>query len=402
MNDTIKINTASICFIGFFRFDEKVLKKTLIEKDYKYSNIYSQNKDYYDQKYYSNWIHSLFTRKKLKNHLKLKESNPILKKELQLESFNFIITEINVFLFDLGMALFMIKIDIPKVGSYKDIIEFGTIFRRVQINKNEIQTSEEIIEEYITSKFHSNPVDWRQYNPTLKSAIFIDIKTRIDSTEMDRLLYQIGTFSLLKGKNSINEPDEKYMQHLLDEGGVSIFKNWKLLCLYDSISRVAINLNKKDTYKLWENEYILIYIYVLYTRFFLQHTNNELTKVFGDLKSLENQRDVFYKFKNEFNHIKISNKFLPNTIYSKLRKTLQVEEEINLINEKLTRMNIIKQEKYQKRVNRILFLLTLLTIISVAYDGGQILEQTKESLITTLSLIILSFIIILLLYNKKK
>ena len=204
------------------------------------------------------------------------------------------------------------------------------------------------------------------------------------------------------------EPDETYFQDLIRENEISLFRNWKALCLYDSFCRIAVNLDAFDKHKLWLNEYILIYIYVLYARYFLHYTNNQLALLFKDPKLVEEHRDKFFKFKNEFNHTKISYKFLPNIIYEKFKETLDVEDEVVLIEEKLTRASLLKQEKYQQRINRILFVLTSLTLISVAYDGGQMLDRWEwsQALIISLAIIVVvSLIIILLMFynrNRKK
>lgn len=415
MSIELKINSASLNFIGTFSYEKAMIKQSLISGEYEMYNIYENNKDYFNQKYYSNWIHSFFGEKDNRwRQLKMSETSSLLKKNLELiinengDFINYSISEIDIFLFSDNLGLFVIKTSLSNSCITLDnIIDFGANFRRTTVNKkhNQITQSIDIIENYITPKFHTNSKSWREFNPQLKSTVFIDIKNEIKEQEMDILLYQLGTFSSLKNDNLIYNPDEKYLKEIIDRGSISIFNNWKALCLYDSVSRVAINLNEKDTYKLWENEYILIYVYTLYARYFLHYTNDQLTKVFGDLKLVKYQRNNFYNFRNEFNHSKISYKFLPNLIYSKLKNILEIDEEIQLIDEKLTRTNILKQELHQKKINNILFVLTLLTLISVAYDGGQMLGYDKTEsntpLIVSICIIIISLIIILFLSKKK-
>jgi hypothetical protein len=411
-----KINSVSFSFIGLFPYEKTFSQIATSQKEFSPSDFYDMNKKYVDQKYYANWIHSFFKKSTGNNehrHFKLKKSSPLFEKELQLEvddkkkSIGLNVREVNVFFFEANLGMFVIKIDLLESHfNWQDIVAFGSTFRQSTINKKyqETSLSVDLIEEYITPKFHSDAQAWRKYNPLLKSAVFIDIDKQPDKESMDKLLYQIGTYSMSFGNNDIFEPDTKYLQNLINENGISIFKNWKALCLYDSICRIAVNLNKKDKYKLWENEYILIYIYVLYARYFLHYTNNQLTILFENSKLVERERDNFFKFKNEFNHTKISYKFLPNVIYKKLKKTLDIDEEVNLIEEKLTRVNILNQEKYQSRINRILFLLTLLTLISVAYDGGQLLGSWKwsQSLIISLIIGFISVITIIIIFYFTK
>jgi len=413
----VKINSASFSFIGLFPYEKPALGQVLNQQVYEPFDFYSNNKGYFDQKYYSNWIHSLFSnseKNKVPHHLKLKKDSALFEKQLNLVVdgdegvINFSIREVNVFFFADNLGIFVIKIDLPKPHhNWKDIVRFGSTFRQSTINEKyeKAHLSVLLIEEFIASKFHSDARSWRQYNPLLKSAIFVDIGEQLAEESLNKLLYLLGTYSMPFDDNDIYEPDEDYYKGIVYENGISIFKNWKALCLYDSVCRIAVNLNSVDRHKLWEDEYILIYIYTLYARYFLHYLNNQLISLFNDGKLLTEQRDRFYKFKNEFNHTKISYKFLPNVIYEKFKKTLDLEEEVLLIEEKLTRLSLLKQEKYQRRMNRILFMLTLLTLISVAYDGGQMLQKWEwsQSLKISIFIVVASFIIMVsLFYSKTK
>lgn len=411
--ENVKINSVAYSFMGLFQYEDKYLK--LAKTNYEPLDLYIKNKDYFNQKYYSNWIDSFFqAENSTSRHLKLKANNPLLNESFQLldsqenTKVNYKIKAIDIFFFKANLGIFVIKIDLPEIDkiSYNEIANFGLNFRQTTINEKQLSTpkSVELIEKHIISCFHPDKQNWRKYNPQLKSALFIDINKTLQKNNLDELLYKLGTFSTIKNEDNLNAPEETYFKRLLDKGSISVFKNWKALCLYDSITRISVNLNEKDKYKLWENEYILIYIYVLYARYFLHYTNNQLIKVFDKPKLVEAQRNSFFEFKNEFNHTKISYKFLPNEIYSRLKDSLGIEEELDSINEKLNRTSVIRQEKHQKRVNRILFGLTLLTLISVAHDAGQMLFKWVgySSLIISTIIIGVCIILIGLSYFKKK
>lgn len=388
------------------------MSKKEVTTAFKALGIYTDNKKYFDQKYYSNWVHSFFYDRKdnLRPHLSLnetmvKEFNHSLSASEEVFE-DCYVKGIDIFFFESDLAIFSIKIDLqhPKV-QLQNVVDFASLFRRSTINEEmkDIPISVALIEKYITSKFHTNPQLWRDFNPQLKSAAFMDVSENPGSKDINELLYQLGTFSTFSSEDGMYIPEEDYTDKLLDKGLLSIFKNWRVLCLYDSLSRVAINLNEKDKYKLWENEYILIYIYTLYTRYFLHYSNNQLTRVIDNKKLVGNSRSAFFDFKNEFNHEKISYKFLPNEIYSTIKDCLGVEEEIKSIEEKLSRINVLNQEQYQKRVNRILFILTLLTLISVGYDAGQLAtEQDPLKYGISIAIIALFLIVFLVLFNIKK
>lgn len=415
----IHINTASFSFIGLFNYNPNRIADNNWITNYEPSRFYEENKDYFQQKYYDNWLESIFCDicddKNQTNHLKLKKANPILNEKQFLKLNNeepekaieFSIRDIDVFLFPDNLGVFLIKIDLPKEHlSWQDIIDFSWEFRKTTINQkyNEIPQSVKLIEENIVNYFHEDSTSWRQYNPNLKTGFYIDIKEQPENKDFNNLIISIGNFVNPYGLENINSLNESYKENQFNNGLINIYDNWKTLCLYDSINRIAINLNDQDKYKLWENEYVLIYVYVIYSRFYLHKINRQLTNLSSESKELTNTRNKFIKFINDYSHSKISYKFLPNEIYKQLKKSLDIEEEIQSIENKISRMNTIRQERNEKRLSRILAILTFLTLISVAYDGGQWLGHKEDINAFYISLTIFGgvAIILFLIYILKK
>ena len=189
---------------------------------------------------------------------------------------------------------------------------------------------------------------------------------------MDSLLYALGTFTLPDAKNGIYTPDPNYYQETLNKNTIRIFKNWRALCLYDSLTRVSIELDIHDKYRLWENEYILIYIYVLQAQYYMYRVGSELARHQTSLKESKVLRNNFIAFMNTFEHQKISYKYLPNLLFDRFKSALDIQEEVDLVENKINRINKELQEKSDKRIDRILLFLTLITIVSVAHDTGQL------------------------------
>ena len=421
LSNQVNINTASFSFLGLMPYSKKKLVNKDWKVNFKNSDFLSQNADYFTQKYYENWLRGIFSSvyedSSINNHLIIKEDHQILSKHQNIhykeESKKIVISysirSIEVFLFPNELGVFIIKIDMPEEHlNWQDITAFGWNFRNTTINKkhNIFPPTLELIEDVITKNFHSDQTAWRKFNPHLKTAVFVDIDKQLEDSEMNYLLYSLATLSNPTKVNNLYVPEESFYNNLLNNFSISVFKNWKTLCLFDTMARIAVNLNEKDKYKLWENEYVIIYVYVIYLRFFLYDTNRQLVQASNNSQNLVKTRSAFFKFINNFHHSRISYKFLPNEIYIQLKKSLEIEEEIYSIEKTITRMNRIQQEKNEKNLARILFILTLLTLISVSYDGGQWLSRGENKSAFSISLSIFLFAIIIMtivyLYYKHK
>lgn len=410
MNE-ILINSASYCFLGLFRASEIFLKPGYKPRNYNSLQIYKNSRPYFNKKYSSGWLDSLFNQR---NHLQFNNQNDLIGKPLSLfvegisTPVQYVIREINVYFFDEGLAIFTIKIDLSETDlSWEKIVCFGRVFKEVNQNlgKPGKHSPVGIIEKHITSKFHHNPQNWRKYNLNLKAGIFVDIADYPGEEILDELLYQLGTFSSFILKGDLDKPAKNYLKALLNANGICLFNNWKALCLHDSISRVAVNLKSVDTYRLWENEYMLIYVYVLFKQFYLRHSNDQITKMFRNTQEIKIQRNKFFEFRNKYDHFKVSHKFLPNIIYSKIQKSLELENEIEKIEDKLSRLYELRQERVSTRINRVLNMLTILTIISVANDAGTLFQnpQMTPEFVISISTIILNVSIIgfLIFWDRK-
>lgn len=420
MND-ISINSASFSFIGLFQYSDKKIIQNYWKQDFEVSDFYEENADYFQQKYYDNFLNSLFCKvcdDNQPNHFALKKGHSIIGNELSLNFYkdniestiNYSIRNLEVFLFPDNLGVFVIKIDLPKSHcNWDDISNFGWEFRQTTVNKKrkEIPHVVGLVERHIIESFNSDVTHWRKYNPNLKTGFFIDINKQPNDTELNTLLFSVGTFINPNNKNDAYQLHASYKEQQIDKYSISIYNNWKVLCLYDTLTRIACDLNKEDKYKLWENEYILIYIYVIYTRFHLHDINKQLANVNSKNWQLTKTRNIFLSFINTYDHTKISYKFLPNDIYKQFKISLDIDDEIDSIKEKISRMNNIRQEKNGKRLNRILLILTLLTLVSVSYDGGQWLGRAGENMnafIISLAIFFSAAILltIVYIYFKKK
>jgi hypothetical protein len=116
-------------------------------------------------------------------------------------------------------------------------------------------------------------------------------------------------------------------------------------------------------------------------------------------------KEGYNRFLRRFTYVTISYKFLPNEIYEKVKAVLRIDEIVGSIDEKVNRLNQSLQEKTDRRLNRLLFALAVLTMLSISLDGGDMVRNLIDSgkkFIYHPSFLIFTFSSVVLLYLFKK
>jgi hypothetical protein len=80
----------------------------------------------------------------------------------------------------------------------------------------------------------------------------------------------------------------------------------------------------------------------------------------------EDKREDFQDFIAKYYYNYLSYNFLPTEIYNKIRLSLDIEKELNLLNEKIVAVGQKIQEEQQDRTNKILGIVTVLSSLSSA------------------------------------
>jgi hypothetical protein len=166
------------------------------------------------------------------------------------------------------------------------------------------------------------------------------------------------------GTNSFFSPSDEYLQELIENNRISVFKNWTALALFDTFT----GLFKKGAFDNfgWEIGYFnLLYIQSLFVKNFLFKINREFYSKGSNQQALE---DLFFNFNKTYNQSHISYNFLPPLLYHKIRFSLAVNDELSLMKDGIERANIKFKEKRDKLINDILTVIALLTIFSVIWD----------------------------------
>lgn len=208
---------------------------------------------------------------------------------------------------------------------------------------------------------------------------FVEIDELKDSQVRDELLYDLGCVTKINtaGGDLSFTPSNSYFNHLLNDR-ISVFNNYTILPLFDTFTVVGYNLlnndDKRFKRKTWTETYFRIYLYNLFIKYNLYRYNLDMNE--DSLKV----RDAFESFLNTYQVSHISYNFLPNLIFHKHRKSLQIEDELKKFQERINRISQAIQEDQQKRSNLLLGIVGAMTSISSISPVLNVLESTRIKL----------------------
>ncbi|MCF8226793.1 MAG: hypothetical protein K9J30_13020 [Bacteroidales bacterium] len=392
-NENIPVNSFYTIVNGLFRYDiNKVDEEELWSIYFNWRNRinngnYQGTFDYLNHSYLNNIfpeirfredeLHSLDS--KVLNHLTLKKclqsGNDLEKLELyvtEVYSISFRIEYIDLYIFPHGIGIFSIKVSIAEDGKLKlgKVSDFLNQIRHLQniVTRNCGEKSiEELIMHEILSPLNISG-EWTIYNPQLKLYTILDFNETGSREELERVLFDIGNMSPIGSAagDTYFAPSEDYYNEQIQYNRISVFRNWMAMALYDTFTRVSINVT--DSFNSWQNDYFNLYIHTIYSKFFMYLTNSELSEVTRVTRNTELIRDRFIEFVNDYQHTQVSYKFLPDLIRDKLIYALGIQAEVERMDVKIQRINEQFQEKREKSFNTALVAITLLSVFSVIYD----------------------------------
>jgi hypothetical protein len=380
------IQHTGIYFSGYFTYDAAIANKKQFEQAYSFSDFFESNKNYLSQKYYSNWLRTLYPdqdslqnsglRNFKGNHLVYLYPSPekLVQKTANKEiSFN--VTGIDIFLFREGLAIFSINISLaPEFQNFNDISALTAALRNTMANDKVPMNNllANLIETRITPFFTTDPLSWRVYNPHLKLFLNIDVKDNFkEDNEINDLLMELAMIippGTIKSKG-LYAPSEKYSGQLFKENVIDIFNNWKAICLFDSLVRISVNLREADKHNLWETDYYNIYVFTSFIRFYLYKTNTRLSLFSQNVKESALLRNEFISFMNDFDLTQISYKFLPNIIYKSLLNSMEIKDELLRMEQKLSLIDTAVREHKERKIESFIKLIVFLTLFSILFDG---------------------------------
>ena len=128
----------------------------------------------------------------------------------------------------------------------------------------------------------------------------------------------------------------------------------------------------ENAYSSWDETYFKIYLYRLFFKYNLYKYNSE---IFEDKHSATKVRDQFVDFLNRYEISHISFNFLPNEIYSKIGKALELDVELEKFK---TRINNLSNKIQEDRESKTNILLQIVTVLGGISSVGPILAGLEH------------------------
>lgn len=234
----------------------------------------------------------------------------------------------------------------------------------------------------------------------------------LNTEDKDILLFELGTLSKVGSykKHEDNGITSSYLEEVLQNNKISFYNNWSALSLLDTFTILSFNVPNWLLTNWTETYFRLIYIHSLFLKFYLFRLNVHFRRKQTRLSQLE---DELISFESTYCFHKISYNFLPLAIYKSIDSGLEISEERNQLYHLIDMENQRREKKNDKRVNKFLIFLTLLTMLSTLWDSSCLFNELYpyaeyvgstivgyKIVVSILSLIIILAIIII--FNKKK
>ncbi len=431
------VNNHYVIFSGIFNFDDNKLNlQKLLSSQSKYQLWYKRKKDGYrdnfksflDNYFYANFNTTMFNDLDIKTPARLDDLNAVhLNVKMDYNSFFYkedkcLIDYCDIWLFPYGIGIFTIKAKLCDEISITDLSNFIHYFRNI-FNKIEYDNKQMAIYEFVNKYILDNlgntftPINKNSFNNKLKSYIIcesdIDVSTEEGQNKEDQILFELGTVAPIGSieKGGFYAPSEEYYDDIINTNKLSVFNNWSGLILFDTftilINKPQSHENQFSVFYSCEDLYFPIYVKVLFLKFFLFHTNANLARMKLSNPKNKKVRDMFFEISNTFDMSHISYNFLPNKIYDKLKKAMDVDKELDSLSEKIEKINSNIDQKQDAKTNIILSFLSIFAIGSAFFDTSEWIQKLfnipDSNYLTLSGSIMLGLIVVLIgIYIKIK
>lgn len=174
-------------------------------------------------------------------------------------------------------------------------------------------------------------------------------------------------------KNPLNDfyPNPTYYQKLIDNNTIALYNNWMAMALPDVFCVLMAYSNKAFIYEPWENSRFKLFLNTILLKNYLITCNTTYQKV-----SVNRDFEYdFVEFDRAFNLRTISYNIVPQYIYEKMRRALEIDEELSIINAKITNYREKQDKRSDRRQAIILFCVALLAVTSAFADGVTLCGQ---------------------------
>ena len=185
----------------------------------------------------------------------------------------------------------------------------------------------------------------------------------LSSSRFDRMLYDMGCLMPLSEREA--DDDDLYYNKVMEAGRVAVFPDWRALALFDSFTIVSSPL--PDFRRgIWTNDYYgMIFIYALFCHAFLLQYDSNFRTPDCDIKQLE--ADILL-FERRYSYQRFSYNFLPLEISQALERALELKDCMDNLHNMVTQASAVYEKESDDKMNKVLTLLTVITICSTIWD----------------------------------
>lgn len=171
------------------------------------------------------------------------------------------------------------------------------------------------------------------------------------------------------------DTEEEYIDSAMAEGYLSVFKNWKLLALLDSVVILAHDPQPVHL-SIWTGTYFeKIYVYELFRKCFLYKLNYNFHDASSNPRELQ---DEMKSFERSYSFANISYNFLPQLVDRAFVHALDFKPEEIAINQMINREVVFRDEKRENRTNHLLIVLAALAGFSAIWDLLSLIQASKD------------------------
>ena len=406
MQDT-KINHAIIKSIGYINYDKSFLEH-IKKNEYLEKSFQEETHTFLNNSYHTEYLNIMFSRGN-KNGVTRFVKKLNYQVELCRIQTKVLLNNIELFLFNDSYrseqtAIF--SLDYSKENSTLE--DISNISYTLKLHDSEIiyEGKKMLLKDFISKfllfgiNFHCDNSSLQQYAGS-KFKQFLVVDFEHDITNRDNLLFELGTSSKIGSVNDgdYDSPSLNYLDKILSNK-ISCFKNYECLTLLNSFTVMGngnYDRNHEHAHTSWNDIYFSIYIYSLYMKSSLQILSNDFST--DSMK----KRYEFQNFYNKYFRKKISYNFLPNEIYEGIVKSLEIDQDLDYVQDKLETLAVQVNERQQNQLGYLLACISVIALLETPLhiEGIRKIIGIENMIIyNSITYVILIVIVITFLISK--
>lgn len=280
------------------------------------------------------------------------------------------LTEINVYLYPFGLVLYSIGVSQENV-ELQEVLQI-LMDLRMSLEDN-LDTDFQKLAIAPIAKLSMSAGSARLLESGNKFKVFHVVVCDGDPVgqdELDKLLFSAGTLTMYNEEDNMSFTKE-YLDDIVSQGKVSVFRNWRAMSLLDTFTIFAFN-PKDFMLNVWIHDYFgKLYMYTLFRKFFLFRLNNSFRAGKTRISHLKADLDTFNR---SYSFPVFSYNFLPELIAASMEKGLDIADEKEKISVMVNQEKERKEAETGDRMNLFLGVISALTLFSAIWDFACLMD----------------------------